>query len=193
MIKKILNYSLSIALIFVVIGCGGKPEATSSPPANASPLDSFLVEQAPAEAQQISTLFSDPTPGREVVIAGEVMGSFEPFAAERAMVMLGDPTKITPCNRIPGDSCQTPWDVCCDDPDVIKKSVTTIQFLDSEGNVLKQGLKGYQGIEELSFLTVKGSIAEGSNKDNLLINAESLHVAEVSPFKNAKPVSGEGQ
>ena len=113
----------------------------------------------------------------------------QPFAVEyRGMVMLGDPTKMTPCNRIPGDECPTPWDVCCDDPAVIKKSISTVQFLDENGKVIKTGLKGYQGIKELSFLTVKGTIAEQSNPENLLINASAFHVAEQSPFKDAKPV-----
>ena len=136
-----------------------------------SPLDAFLVSEAPADAQQISKVFEDPVPGKEVVLSGEIMGQTEPFADGYAIVTLGDPTKITPCNRIPGDGCPTPWDNCCDDRAVVKKSITTIQFLDKEGKVIKTGLKGYQGIKELSFLTVKGKIADQSNAENLLINA----------------------
>ena len=151
-------------------------------------LDAFLVTEAPADAQQISKVFEDPSPGREVILSGEIMGQMEPFADGYAIVTLGDPTKITPCNRIPGDGCPTPWDNCCDDRAVIKKSITTIQFLDENGKVIKAGLKGYQGIKELSFLTVKGKIAEQSNAENLLINATAFHVAEESPFKDAKPV-----
>jgi hypothetical protein len=152
-------------------------------------LDSFALAKAPENALQISEVFKDPSPGKKVVLSGEVMGRMDPFIKGRAMVTLGDPTKITPCNRIPGDSCETPWDVCCDDPEVIKKSIATIQILNQDGRVLKAGLKGYKGIKELSFLTVVGTIAKGSNANNLLIDASAFHVAKVSPYKDAAPVS----
>lgn len=152
-------------------------------------LDTYSLTSAPKNAQQISEVMKDPTPGKEVVLSGEIMGRMHPFINGRAMVTLADPTKVTPCNRIPGDSCTTPWDVCCDDPEVIKKSIATIQILDGDGKILKAGLKGYKGIRELCFLTVKGVIAEGSNANNLLINATAFHVAEVSPYVNAAPVS----
>lgn len=157
-----------------------------------SALDTFYQEESLSDAKHISEIFADPTPGKEVVIQGEIMGRISPFAEERALVVIGDPTKITPCNRIPGDLCPTPWDVCCDDPNVIKKSISTIQFRDSEGSIIKQGIKGYKGIDELTFLTVKGTISESSNAENLVIDALAFHITDPSPFKGADPVGLEG-
>lgn len=182
---KYLSLVTLLVTASLLWSCNQKEVKTES---STSPLDAFLVAEAPADAQQISKVFEDPAPGREVVLSGEIMGQVEPFADGYAIVTLGDPTKITPCNRLPGDECPTPWDVCCDDPTVIKKSIGTIQFLDENGNVIKTGLKGYKGIKELSFLTVKGKIADQSNAENLLINASAFHVARESPFKDAKPV-----
>lgn len=170
-----------------------KDSNKSSASMDATSLDSFYVDTAPANASQISEVFADPTPGREIVLSGEIMGRKHPFVEGRAMVLLGDPTKITPCNRIPGDECTTPWDTCCDDPEVLKKSITTIQFLDSDGKIVKTNLKGYKGIKEQSFLTVKGTIAEGSNANNLLVNAEAFHLTEPSPYVNAPPAANYGE
>lgn len=179
-------------LILMVFGlmpaCREKDESSSETMAGTSPFDAFYTEEAPSGARQISETIADPVPGREIVLSGEVMGRTEPFVPGRGMVTLGDPTRITPCNRIEGDTCPTPWDNCCDDPEVLKKSVATIQFLDEGGRVMKSGLKGYRGIKELSFLTVKGTIAEGSNPNNLLINAEAFHVTDPSPYIDAEPV-----
>jgi hypothetical protein len=36
---------------------------------------------------------------------------------------------------------------------------------------------------------VKGVVAEGSNKENLLINAVAFHVTEPSPYLNAPPAA----
>lgn len=185
---KVSNLFALFAVSLLVTACNDdKPETESTDQSN-SPLDSFLVAEAPASPAQISSVFADPTPGKEIVLSGEVMGRMDTFIDGRAMVVLGDPTKITPCNRIPGDSCPTPWDVCCDDPDVIKKSIATVQFLDENGRVMKAGLKGYQGIKELSFLTVKGKIAEGSNENNLLVTASAFHVTDPSPYIDAPPI-----
>lgn len=194
------NYSLLTLLALtgaILWSCKDSSDNTSnstnaaeSTAASTSPFDQYYQDLAAENAQHISTVFADPTPGKEVVIQGEIMGKTEPFIDSRAMVMLGDPTKITPCNRN-GCECTTPWDNCCEDPQTLKKSVTTIQFLDNAGKVIKHGLKGYKGIKELSFLTVKGTIAEGSNTDNLLINAQAFHITDPSPFINASPVSSE--
>lgn len=161
-----------------------KPKASdaakSSTSENSSSLSRYLLAEPPPNAVSVGQLFANPTPGTEVIVTGEVIGRLDPFVEGRAMVVLGDPSKITPCNRNPDDQCETPWDVCCDDPEVIKKSIATVQIVDNEGRPLKQGLKGLSGLRELSTLTVVGTIAEGSNDDNLLINASGIHVGAIA-------------
>ncbi|MDF1814873.1 MAG: hypothetical protein P1V20_21905 [Verrucomicrobiales bacterium] len=180
-----------LAVALLLPACNETKNESANPTAEgaASQLDSLYSDVAPADAKEISEILKDPTPGKEIVVSGEIMGRSSPFVDGRAMVLLGDPTKITPCNRIPGDECPTPWDNCCDDPEVLKKSIATVQFLDEDGKILKNGLKGYKGIKELSFLTVKGTIAEGSNANNLLINGLAFHVTEPSPYLNAPPAA----
>ena len=180
-----------IAALACLSACEGpeKDAATETAPATSDQgLSAVFVSTAPVDAQNVSEVFADPKPGREVVVSGEVMGSMNPLVEGRAMMVLGDPTKITPCNRIEGDSCPTPWDVCCDDPEVIKKSIATIQVLGEDGRPLKEGLESVNGLEKLSFVTVKGTIAEGSNPQNLLINAKAIHVAKTSPFAKVMKV-----
>lgn len=176
---------------FLLSACGEKETTNTSETTNSS-LDTFIVEKAHPDVKQISTVFADPEPGREVVIGGEVMGRMQPFVEGRAMVVLGDPTKVTPCNRRPGDTCETPWDLCCDSPEAIRSAIATVQFVDGEGKIIKSGLKGFNGIEELTYLTVAGTIADGSNAENLLINAREMFVASESPYKDSPPVSGHG-
>lgn len=190
----ILPACLAVTGLFLS-ACGEKATdetSTASENSDSSALNSYLVKESHSEVKQISELFAKPDPGTEVVVGGEVMGSMNPFIDGRAMVVLGDPTKLTPCNRRPGDTCQTPWDVCCDLSETIKSSIATIQLVDDEGKIIKSGLKGVEGIQELSYLTVSGTIAEGSNAENLLINAKEIYVANESPYKDAPPVSGHG-
>ena len=104
------------------------------------------------------------------------------------MLILGDPEVITSCNRKAGDGCATPWDVCCDDKELVRNSIVTIQVLDADGQLIKSGLKGLGNMKELSSLVVKGTIAEGSGPDNLIINATGIHIASAEPNNTPNPL-----
>ena len=160
-----------------------KKSGADTPDPSNSDLSAVLLESAPPDALTVTEARKNPKPGIEVTISGKVMGKMDPFVDGRALLTLGDPAKLTTCDLIPGDSCETPWDVCCDDPDLIKESIATVQVVDDQGRPLKAGLKGLGGMKELSSLVIKGTVAEGSNADNLLINATGIHVAMVEPTK----------
>ncbi|QQL45595.1 hypothetical protein [Sulfuriroseicoccus oceanibius] len=170
---------VALCSTFAFTSCGEKATNESSTPANAASsitVESIIASTAPADAIAIAKAQDSVQPGDEVTVSGKVMGRKDPFVDGRAMLVLGDPNEITSCDMIEGDGCPTPWDVCCDDPETIKQSVATIQVVDAEGKLLKQGIKGVGGIKELSQLTVTGVVAEGSNGDNLIINASSIYV-----------------
>jgi len=141
-----------------------------------SSVEMVILKSSPENAKSIAEARTSPTPGESITIMGKVIGSKTPFVEGRAMVLLGDPEKLISCDLNPSDSCHTPWDVCCDDHDDIKNFTATIQVLDENGKLLKQGLKGVHGIKELSHLVITGTVAEGSNADNLLINATGIYV-----------------
>lgn len=170
--------TIALAACTLLAACGDKKNTNSNtPPASsADGLEAVALQQMPDEALSITEIRKDITPGKKITMKGKVMGRKDPFVEGRAILILGDPAIITSCDLREGDTCTTPWDVCCDDADDIKNSVATIQVLDANGKLLKQGLKGFQGIKELSHLVITGTIAEGSNKDNLLINATGIFV-----------------
>lgn len=169
---------LTAISIFAFVSCEEKKAATTDDAAAQSkgPLSELVLKSAPDGAKAISEVRKTAKEGDQIVISGKVMGRKDPFVDGRAILILGDPNKITSCDLIEGDACRSPWDVCCDDPDVIKASTVTIQVMDDQGKLVKQGLKGLAGIKELSKLVVTGTVADGSNADNLLINATGIYV-----------------
>ncbi|MBT8044575.1 MAG: hypothetical protein KJO79_06455 [Verrucomicrobiae bacterium] len=170
---------LSLCSSLLIISCGEK-KSTDSASDNTSQtgtdIESIIVTKEPEAPQSITEVRKHVEVGKKITLSGKVMGSDSPFVPGRALVMLGDPAVITSCDLRPGDSCSTPWDVCCDEPEDVKAAIATIQILDADGKPLKQGIKGVGGIKELSNLVVKGIIAEGSNDDNLLVNATAIYV-----------------
>lgn len=115
-------------------------------------------------------------PGEEITLRGRVMGRVSPFVDGRAAFVLGDPTLLTPCNEKPDDSCPTPWDVCCDSAEAKRKGVATIQVVGDDGRVVAESIRDVNGLVELSTLTVRGRVADGSSEEALVVNAESIHV-----------------
>lgn len=152
----------------------------SSGKADDGALTSLLLDEAPADPMDIAEMRKTSKKGDLVIFKGTLIGDLDIFMDNRAVMKMGDPKKLTACNLIPGDECETPWDVCCDDPEVIKASIVTVRVLDEDGGVLKAGLKGVGGLEELRAVTVTGTVDASSNTDNMQINATGIFVHPAS-------------
>ena len=187
MTMKSNSLLLTISLSLGLISCGSKDnetDADKSPDNSTSrALSAVLLTEPPEDAVTITEARQNPAPGTKVILSGKVMGNENPIIKSRALLTLGDPAKLTSCDLVPGDECPTPWDVCCDDPDLITASIATIQVLDEQGKPLKAGLRGLGGLKELSSLIVVGEVAEGSNEKNFLVNATGIHVAMAEATK----------
>ncbi len=169
-----------LASLPLLTSCGGEKETT--PPsdasaANNSPLPTTLaLGAAPEDAISIVALKQQHTPGDEVTFSARVMGRTEVFVPGRAIMIVGDPDILTPCNEKPDDLCETPWDVCCDPPEDRRLSTLTVQVVDETGSVLPTDLRGFQGITELSHLTITGTLATGGGDAPWTVNATGIHV-----------------
>ena len=174
------RFFVAIALCLAVTSCGGGDDEASNNETTSSfafdTLQSLLLPKAPEGAITITEARKNPTPGTKVIVSGKVMGNDNPIIQSRALLTLGDPTRLDSCDLKPGDECPTPWDVCCADPDVVRASIATIQVIDENGKPVKAGLRGIGGLQELSKLIVIGEVADGSNANNFLVNATGIHV-----------------
>jgi hypothetical protein len=166
--------------VLCLANCGKKDTAVLALPttqASTSELDSFFVDQAPSSPGEIHNIRSTAMPGDTLTLTGLIMGRDAPFVESRAAFVLGDRNVITPCNEKPGDSCETPWDTCCNTPEERQSATATIQLVGPDGRVLKQGLKGIHGLTELSSVTIIGTVDKASTPQALIINATQIHVA----------------
>lgn len=154
------------------------PTATTGAPAAAPSADvTAILAAAPAgEAKAIHDIRTTAKAGDEITLSGRIMGNSTPFVEGRAAFILGDPELLTPCNEIPGDSCETPWDNCCDTKEDKKAGIATIQITGPDGRVLKDGLEGVGGLVKLATVTVTGKVAEGSSAESLVVNATAIRV-----------------
>jgi len=169
----------AVIMVAMAAGCDrSEPAASSSGPHNTSSVtvpETLILASAPEGAQDLAAVKESAKPGDQVTIRGVIGGREEPLAENRAVFMLIDPS-VTTCDRMPGDSCKTPWDACCEDPDLIKQKSATVQVVDAEGQPLKKGLSGVGGIAPNKPIIVKGVVREGSDAQNLVVDATGIHV-----------------
>ena len=160
----------------VLVGCSKKEEATKP-----------VVEKAKVQIPEsvfaknlekgIPVLEARKSkPGDKVTVQGKVMGSLKPFVEGRASFIIGDPAKLTSCDLKEEDPCKDPWDVCCEDSKDIASATLSIQLVDEKGMILKSGLKGVNGLKELSNVVVEGTVNEASTEQSMVINAETISV-----------------
>ena len=156
------------------VGCQDQNSASVSDDRSDVFADLF-IDTPPAEAIPVLAARETALPGMEMTIKGKIMGAEEPFTAGFAAFVIADPDILTSCDLIPGDGCETPWDVCCEPTEKVQKARITVQVLDENNNVLDQSIKGANGLKELDHLIVAGSFAPESTPSNIIFNATGIY------------------
>lgn len=167
---------LAAACLFASCKEQSAPVATAPATGPSAGITAILAAAPGGEAKAIHVIRTTAKPGEEITITGRIMGNGKPFVEGRAAFILGDPEILTPCNEIPGDSCETPWDCCCDTKEDKKVGIATVQIAGADGRVLKDSLEGVGGLAKLATVTVTGKVAEGSSADSLVVNATAIQV-----------------
>jgi len=175
--KALKKLALSIAAATMITGCGEetknekKVEVSKFAPSlalSAKPASAVSVVEARAKLQK----------GGAVTIIGDIGGRVPPFVDNRAAFILADENNIVSCDKKHGDRCKKPWDYCCESPEKINTSIVVVQVLDDAEKVVKQSLKDWNGLKELSKVIVTGTYDETSTATNIIINATGIHIAK---------------
>jgi hypothetical protein len=172
----IAGVSLALALAFA--GCGKAPEAseTALQQQTVSLINTVFVDSAPQGALSVHEAREQIEPGAVLTVEGRVAGSTEPFSEYYATLLLADDSLET-CDRRPSDSCSTPWDACCVPQETIAKARISVQVVGTDGRPISETLKGVRGLAELDTLIVTGTVAEGSTRENVILNASAIYRA----------------
>ncbi|MFK7852294.1 MAG: hypothetical protein AB8D78_15060 [Akkermansiaceae bacterium] len=175
--KTILLLAPAVAALFLGACKKEKTEVwIETEPSASATFEEYFTTESIEGAEHIHVARTSAKPGDAITLKGEVMGREKVFVEGRASFILGDPTKLTTCDKMPGDSCTTPWDACCDSKESKRIGIASIQLVDEDGRVLDGNIKGVNGLKEISFITVSGTVAENSTEDNLIVNATKIHL-----------------
>jgi hypothetical protein len=164
--KKVLIAMLAAT---AVVGCAKKSDVP--PTVEGKVPAAFVAVKPEGDATPISAA-RELAPGTDVILSGKVMGNKVPFVDALGVFILGDTEKLAPCSC----SCPTPWDACCNTIDERVQATATIQILDEAGAILTHGVKGINGLKELSSVTVSGTVADNSSAAAFVVNAKAVHI-----------------
>lgn len=162
-----------LACTGLLAGCGEKKEAGIPDKEATKEFVATTPVGTPIPIPEARTQFKA---GDSVVLTGLVMGTPHPFVEGRGVFVLGEVGVITPCDELHGDSCKTPWDTCCDTPENKAVATATIQILGEDGRPIRTGVKGMNGLKELSRVTVAGTVDDRSTPEAFIVNASAIHV-----------------
>ena len=160
---------LFVALATLLLGsCGGAAEPETTGP---SQLDAFWSQDSPSGAREVLDIRSNAGAGDQIVVTGRI----QDFVDGRAFIKMTD-SALKSCVDLNGPDCgcPTPWDYCCEDPAKFKAGIIGVAFHDEGGRLLREGLKGFNGLNHLQTITVTGTV----NKDdegNVTVVATALH------------------
>ena len=167
--RRILAIAILPALLLA--GCGtqtAEPEAATTPAADAD----YLAAVEPSGARDVVQARESAKDGDEVTVVGRIGGSVDPWIDGRAAFTIVDPS-LKACSDIPGDSCPTPWDYCCEAS--IGESSATVKVVDEQGNLVKSDARELLKVKELDTVVVQGK-AQRDEAGNLTVLAERVYV-----------------
>ena len=163
---------LLLTLPLVLAAACGRSDSSAALPASDVP-EGFYLASAPAGAKPVAEVVASAKDGDAVVVTGRVGGAKKVFVDGYAAFTIVDP-KIQPCGAGNMDECQTPWDYCCDAPDVIAANALSVELV-ADGKPLAASARGFHGLDHLDTVVVTGTVDKDS-AGNVRVLASGLHV-----------------
>jgi hypothetical protein len=173
---------LLIATGFLLSGCGGSETKTvptveterEATPSRSAP--SFLLDEAPPASPGVVAGLEGKGPGDAVIVQGRIGGLVDPLSPTYAAFVLTDEV-VHFCDE-EGDMmhCPTPWDACCEDPELVAASRVFVQFVDSNGEPLAVSLAAAAGLAPNQNIVVMGRLSDDSGGNYKVILAEGVSI-----------------
>jgi hypothetical protein len=160
-------------IIISVVGGIAEPGKTAANKALSLPGDLF-VSASPGNAVEVIEARRSARDGEPIVVKGRIGGLTAPFAEQYAIFILSD-LSFAACADGCGNLCSVPRDQ-------VIAGLATVQVADEKGNPLKVPIKGVNGLQPMSEVTVVGKVAKANSK-LLIINAKNIFVANSAPAK----------
>jgi len=168
--------------VALAAGCSQSPPPIANGPAGDG--GKYLLAAEPAGAMSVKDVRQSVKDGEEVVVVGRIGGTVKPWIDGRAGFQIVD-TSFTPCSEKEGDTCQTPWDYCCDAKEDLAKGMATVKVVDDQGQTVPTDARQLLGLKELDTIVVHGR-AKRDEQGNLTVLAAGIHRRPATAISGTK-------
>ena len=142
---------------------------------NGSTVDkTYLLEKEPKEAADVAAVRKDAKDRDDVVVVGRVGGRKSPWVKGAAAFSIVD-RSLKPCSALPGDTCPTPWDYCCEAD--LPKFTLLVLVQDADAKLIKKDARELLGLKELDTVYVQGKVKRDKS-GNVSILASRFFVVD---------------
>jgi hypothetical protein len=181
--QKIESWSLAslavVALGFAGLFAGCSENAGVSKAQSDYDASKFVLDAEPEGGQNVIAVRETAKDFDDVVIVGRIGGGLNPWVEGRAAFQIVDPTLLA-CSDEKEDgepcSCQTPWDYCCE-TDKLPSSMALVQFVESDGSMVRHDARAVFELKELQTVVVQGK-AKRDDAGNLMVMASGMFIRE---------------
>lgn len=151
----------------LLIGCSSEtpPAATDTETAS-----TWRLAETPADPMSVAEAKAAAVPGEPITVLGKIGGRMSPITPESGLFVIMD-LSVPSCDEIPGDSCPTPWDYCCEPSGDIAANAATVQLRDEAGQPIALN---EQDLKPLDHVVVVGTVAEGTTEASLVVHATGI-------------------
>ena len=174
-VRKFSVYSIvTVALTTALFaGCGHSPSSKSEDrPVASAEGQKWLLKEEPSGAKNVTEVRASAGDAQDVVVVGRIGGSQSPLTKSLAAFLIVD-VVAKPCNELPGDTCATPWDYCCE-ADLPGKTLP-VRVYDDKGEIMATDARTLLGLKELDTVVIRGKTKRDASK-NIEIVAEGVFV-----------------
>ena len=153
-----------------LVSCGGKVQESIEASKHLTAQDAVVVlTEEPDGVLDVIDMKQKVKNGDEVVVFGRAR-VFNKGLSQ--MVLTG--TAVKHCAERPGDTCETPWDYCCEESSDVNAHSISVE-VHEDGRPLKESLEGFAGLKLLSDVVVKGR-AEKDDSGNVRVVASAIYL-----------------
>jgi hypothetical protein len=135
--------------------------------------DKYVLKEEPKGAMEVIATREKAKDKDDVTVVGRIGGRVNPWVKNAAAFSIVD-ASLKPCNEIPGDTCETPWDYCCE-ADLAKATLFVTILDEKTGKILKQDAREALKLRELQTVVVQGKARRDKN-GNVSIAASKIFI-----------------
>mgnify|MGYP006268556973 CR=1 FL=1 len=170
-----IHFKLLPLLAFALLlpACGDSGPASNTQELQTPAASDWLLDAEPSNAVDVKQAKASAEPGDPIVLRARIGGRAEPIADDGAVFTVMD-LSVPHCGMIEGDSCPTPWDYCCEPPEMIRANAATVRLVDRDGQPLDVRPTA-AGLAPLDEVVLVGTVGPRPTPDVLVLQTTGVH------------------